>query len=271
MRKSLIALLILTMLFVVTACNPEQEASVPEGTAINTLDELKTAVVTEGKYYLANDIEIEGFIDITAPITLDGNGKTIKVKYTQIAERNNGLVVKTSGITIKNVKFESVNGGLRNSAMIAVFGNGTADKPVVIDSCSFDSKKELSDATLGESAIIVDYTGGNYLTVKNCKIKNVKYGMYFNHISNATVSNNTIDGTLYNGIIVAADSSEYRCSNVTIEKNTLQNISSANYDNDLYSSGIVVGQYSSDVEIKSDNSITMLNDKKPTYIVSSGS
>ena len=74
--------------------------------------------------------------------------------------------------------------------------------------------------------------------------------MYFNAISNASITGNTIDGTQYTGIYLEG-------SSVTIEGNTLKNIASANYANAAYASGIYVGGENSDsVEIK-DNSVTL--------------
>ena len=94
----------------------------------------------------------------------------------------------------------------------------------------------------------------------------MKYGMYFNQISNAEISGNTIDGTKYNGINIAADNNLYPCDDVKVENNTLTNISYANYDDVDFSCGIYFGKKCSDISIK-DNDITMLNNK--TKIVQS--
>jgi hypothetical protein len=174
-------------------------------------------------------------------------------------EADTGLVIKSEGVTLKNIKFVSKTAGGRNHAQVIIKANGTSEKPIVIDTCSFDSDKTL-DKTFQESAIIGNYGSGAYLTVKNCTIKNMKYGMYFNQISNATISGNTIDGTKYNGINVAADSEDYPCSVVKIENNTLTNISYANYSEVNYSCGIFLGKKCSEVSL-SGNNITMLNSK----------
>ena len=313
------------------------EPTAPTAKAIGTLAELEDAVKTEGNYYLTADLTIVGYLNITAPITLDGKDKTINVDYQTVNctkcngnltitqtchicngsgsttcsrcnglggydnngqftycsqtmacpttetvtcptcngtgkmpldEADTGLVINSKGVTLKNIKFVSKSAGGRNHAQVIIKANGTSEKPIVIDACSFDSNKDL-DKTFQESAIIGNYASGAYLTVKDCTIKNMKYGMYFNQISNATISGNTINGTKYNGIMVAADSADYRCEDVTIENNTLSNISYSDYSEELYSSGIAVGKESSDIEIKNNN-ITMLNDKTEIYRVPTG-
>lgn len=277
--------------------------------AIGTLAELEKAVKTEGSYHLTADITVVGYLNITAPITIDGKDKTIKVDYqtetcsacngakttsqtchtcnglaasacgtcgntgienvacstcngsgkVALDNASTGLVIASEGVTLKNIKFASKNAGARDSAHIIVKTNGTKEKPIVIDSCSFNSAKELSE-TFHESGIISHYGAGDYLTVKNCAFKNLKYGMYFNQISNAEISGNTIDGTKYNGINIAADSSDYPCATVKLENNTLTNISYANYSGTTYSCGIYLGDKCSDISLLNNN-VTMLNGK----------
>lgn len=249
MKKALISLMVLAMIFMFTACSqdPESEA----GTAINSLEGLEAAIKAGGKCYLEEDIAITEPLNIEKPITLDGNGKTVTIAYSSTANTKTGFVIKSSGVTIKNMKFESssTSNGKEDSAMITVSVNGTADKPIVVEDCSFDSKKALSSTNLEESAIISDYDGGDYLTVKDCTIRNVKYGMYFKHISNSTISNNNIDGTLYAGIAIVADKAEekYKCKNVTISNTNLDNIAFAKSSNPMESYAIAVGANSSEV------------------------
>ena len=304
------------------------EPTAPTAKAIGTLAELEEAVKTEGNYYLTADLTIVGYLNITAPITLDGKDKTINVDYQTVNctkcngnltitqtchicngsgsttcsrcnglggydnngqftycsqtmdcpktetvtcptcngtgkmpldEADTGLVINSKGVTLKNIKFVSKSAGGRNHAQVIIKANGTEEKPIVINSCSFDSNKDL-DKIFQESAIIGNYASGAYLTVKNCTIKNMKYGMYFNQISNAEISGNTIDGTKYNGINIAADSEDYPCSTVKIENNTLTNISYADYSEINYSCGIYLGKKCSGIAL-SNNNITMLNNK----------
>ncbi len=104
------------------------------------------------------------------------------------------------------------------------------------------------------------------LVVEANTFSNLKYGMYFNQITDLTVKNNTIDKTRYNAINIAADREDYPCSNITIAQNTLTSISSEGYYNDAYSSGINVGAQTEGVKVEG-NSISMLNGKKPINVV----
>jgi hypothetical protein len=349
MRTKFAIFMLIVLLICVVSCDSEKitsgssetpvenptetptQPSEPTAKAIGTLAELEDAVKTEGDYYLTADLTIVGYLNVTAPITLDGRDKTINVDYQTVActkcngnltvtqtcsicngsgsktchlcngiggyngpnnqfiycstteacpttetvtcstcngtgkmpldEADTGLVIKSEGVTLKNVKFVSKTAGGRNHAQVIINANGTPEKPIIIDACSFDSDKTL-DKTFQESAIIGNYGGGAYLTVKNCTIKNMKYGMYFNQISNAEISGNTIDGTKYNGINIAADSEDYPCTNIAVENNTLINISYANYSEVDYSCGIRLGKKCSGITL-SNNNITMLNDKTP--------
>lgn len=114
--------------------------------------------------------------------------------------------------------------------------------------------------------ILSTYGAEGPLVVVGNTFSNLKYGMYFNQITNLTVENNTINNTQYNAINIAADKEACPCSNITIVDNELKNISSANYEDDTYSSGVNVGVGTSGVRI-ADNSITMLNGKKPINVV----
>jgi hypothetical protein len=114
--------------------------------------------------------------------------------------------------------------------------------------------------------ILSTYGAEGPLVVVANTFSSLKYGMYFNQITDLTVENNTIDNTRYNAINIAADSETYPCSNITIAQNTLTNISSANHDNTVYSSGINVGAQTEGVKVEG-NSISMLNGKKPINVV----
>ena len=114
--------------------------------------------------------------------------------------------------------------------------------------------------------ILSTYGAEGPLVVVANMFSNLKYGMYFNQITDLTVENNTIDNTRYNAINIAADSKTYPCSNITIAQNTLTNISSANYDDAAYSSGINVGAQTEGIKVEG-NSISMLNGKKPINVV----
>ena len=175
-------------------------------------------------------------------------------------DADTGLVIRSKGVTIKNVKFKSTSAGAEYNAHIIVTADGTEAEPIVIEDCSFDSGKSLSD-DFKECAIVSCYDRGDYLAVKNCTIKNMNYGMYFRQISNGEICGNTIDGTRYNGICIEADLKKCPSDNVKVVNNTLTGISYANADDESESCGIYFGKYCSDITV-SGNSITMLNSKK---------
>ena len=117
--------------------------------------------------------------------------------------------------------------------------------------------------------ILSTYGAKGPLVVVANKFSNLKYGMYFNQITDLTVENNTIDNTRYNAINIAADNGDYPCSNITIAQNTLTSISSEGHVNDAYSSGINVGAQTEGVKVEG-NSISMLNGKPINVVRPSG-
>ena len=100
MKKALVILLALTMVMSMVAMVPmgasaaeEEELAVgavaegykPEGTAINNAEEF-AAMATDGKYYLAADIELKATYPEIFTGTLDGNGKTITTSVPVFAQ-----------------------------------------------------------------------------------------------------------------------------------------------------------------------------------------
>ena len=150
----------------------------------------------------------------------------------------------------------------RDSAAVFLTGTfGVADSTeTTIEDVKFIGANELENVGQ-ESAIITASSAQGTVSVKNCSITNFKYGMYFNNAKNLEVTGNTINGTLYNGIMV---DTAVEGHDVKVNNNTLKNISYANYNDAFYSSGISFGKTVTTKECI-DNNITMLNGKTGIY------
>lgn len=91
------------------------------------------------------------------------------------------------------------------------------------------------------------------------------YAMYFNSLKYSSITGNTVTGTKYNAINIAADNGEqYKCEGIVVSGNKLSEISRVGYEEDEYSSGIRIGENASGNTV-TNNEIHMLNDKKAYF------
>ena len=244
---------------------------------------------TQGKYYQSLDLAVEKaaagdiitlaageyelaaneYINLNKKITIQGTGEETIIKGSSTQDYNNGLLTfvgGSEGSVIKDLTIEYTSSGAQNAAVYFGYGfdGGSADNVTKIQNVDFKGSDDLDT----EKAIAISsaYIKGGFVEITGCSIKNFAYGMYFNGIHDLTVADNTIDGTKYNAINIAADNEEYACSDITISDNILTNISTANYDDETYSSGINLGESASSVMLE-DNDITMSNGKKPINVV----
>ena len=230
---------------------------------VNDASSLKSALesAAEGATItLGQDFSVEAGPEnnftLSKPVTINGNGHTITRAFNEVSTDGYGdyeavFVITSEGVTIQNVTLAGLDKGQKDEAGIYIFGNGTETSEITISACKFIGA-ETATAPSGGTGIISCGNSSAYLTVTDCQFTNLKYGMYFNGISQAAITGNQIDGTKYTGIYLEG-------SNVTIEDNVLTNIASENYDNAAYASGIYVGNSSesSAITIADSNEITL--------------
>ena len=228
---------------------------------VNDASSLKSALesAAEGATItLGQDFSVEAGPEnnftLSKPVTINGNGHTITRAFNEVSTDGYGdyeavFVITSAGVTIQNVTLAGLDKGQKDEAGIYISGNGTETSEITISACKFIGA-ETAAAPSGGTGIISSGDSSAYLTVTNCQFTNLKYGMYFNGISQAAITGNQIDGTKYTGIYLEG-------SNVTIENNVLTNIASENYDNAAYASGIYVGN-------SSDSSSITINENKIT-------
>ena len=228
---------------------------------VNDASSLKSALesAAEGATItLGQDFSVEAGPEnnftLSKPVTINGNGHTITRAFNEVSTDGYGdyeavFVITSAGVTIQNVTLAGLDKGQKDEAGIYISGNGTETSEITISACKFIGAENAA-ALSGGTGIISSGDSSAYLTETNCQFTNLKYGMYFNGISQAAITGNQIDGTKYTGIYLEG-------SNVTIENNVLTNIASENYDNAAYASGIYVGN-------SSDSSSITINENKIT-------
>lgn len=238
--------------------------------AIDNAKDGDTLRLTTGEYTLNDNV----CMTLDKELTISGEGSGTVVKGSSSANYGNGLftfAAGSEGSTLKNMTIKYTATGVQTAA---VYFNlsfvGTNANPTTIQNVDFKGGESL-DSIGKEMAITSTYlnNGCGSLNISDCSFTNFAYAMYFNNISDLTVEDCVIDGTKYNAINIAADGDSSTSQNITLTGNTLTNISYANYEHDAYSSGIRLGEHMTGTITVTDNSISMLNGKKPIYVETS--
>ncbi|WP_363304119.1 right-handed parallel beta-helix repeat-containing protein [Cloacibacillus sp.] len=167
-----------------------------------------------------------------------------------------------AGTEISGIGFKYKTTG-EQTAAIYYTGKGGKDAHVVIKGCSFTGDKGDTKSAIGITTPYSEEIG--YLDVTDNIFKDMGYAMYFNSLKYSSITGNTVTGTKYNAINIAADNSEqYKCEGIVVSGNKLSEISRVGYEEDEYSSGIRIGENASGNTV-TNNEIHMLNDKKAYF------
>lgn len=236
--------------------------------AVEAAKDGETITILPGTHELDEDttITLEKKVTIQGATNSEVGRAVIECKGTN--ESGHGLFTLAEGSEGSVLEDFDINYTATGRDCAAIYLNagfgGEKNKETVIQNVNIAGERSAeNEQAIG---ILSTYDAEGPLVVVANTFSNLKYGMYFNQITDLTVENNTIDNTRYNAINIAADNGDYPCSNITIAYNELKNISSADYEDDTYSSGVNMGVGTSGVRI-ADNSITMLNGKKPINVV----
>ena len=175
MKKRLLAI-IATAAMVVTMI-PSMVFADSTVTEVATYEQLVTALRNGEDVKLTDDIEVnpwykigkpckpstDGAFDLTG-VTIDGNGKTIKIKTVESASNGEYLFSSKGGCVFKNLTFDFTSE--EESGALAAIDAGAND---VIENVTI----------LGNGAdygIMLEV--GEVVTIKNCTFKNLNYGTY---------------------------------------------------------------------------------------------
>ena len=231
-----------------------------DGTTYKTLAAAVSAANPGDTIELKSNLEIgagpSNNIVVDKAITIDGKNFSITKTFNDIIGSggygdNEAVfqITSTAGATIKNVKITGLEDGNKDEAGIYIKTGATA----TIQDCTFQGSAK-DDNKYGCAGIITEGNSSNGLTVSDCIFKNVKYAMYFNGISGATITNNNVDTTSYTGIYIADQSA----SDVTVSNNTMTNVAVASegYDKS-YGSGVYVATPEAEKITVANNNITM--------------
>ena len=236
--------------------------------AVEAAKDGDTITILPGTHELAENTTITLDKKITIQGATNSEGERAVIKCEGTSASGHGLFTLAEGSEGSVLDNFDINYTATGSDCAAIYLNagfgGAGSETTLIQGMNIAG--DGSAANEQAIGILSTYGAKGPLVVVANTFSNLKYGMYFNQITDLTVENNTIDNTRYNAINIAADSETYPCGNITIAQNTLTNISSANYDDAAYSSGINVGAQTEGVKVEG-NSISMLNGKEPINVV----
>ncbi len=178
------------------------QAAIEAAKAGETVKLIADTVITEGQT-----------IKVDKNITIDGDGKTVDCIFASAEGYDYDPTIRVeTGATIKNINFTGLAGGAKDNSPIYIAGNGTEATPIVIENCSFTGAVSAERLV---AAIISEGKTGDYLTVKDCEFTNVKYAAYFNGLDNATIQDNTVNGTQYNAFVIEAGAAVFSGNSLT--------------------------------------------------------
>ena len=228
--------------------------------AVEAANDGDTITILPGTHVLDDDTTITLDKKITIRGVANSEGKRAVIECKGTNESGHGLFTLakgSEGSVLDNFDI-SYTATERDCAAIylnAEFGGDGSDATFIQNMNIEGGGSADNEQAIG---ILSTYGAEGPLVVVGNTFSDLKYGMYFNQITDLTVEDNNINNTRYNAINIAADKEDYPCSNITIAQNTLTNISSEKYYNDAYSSGINVGAQTEGVKVEG-NSISMLN------------
>ena len=185
MKKLLLILLAVTVVFGFSACNDSSGTALVSGD-YNVADEdaLVTAIETAESgdvIALTDDITMEATaLTISKSLTIEGNGFTLTIP-------GDAKDYSSSGIYISGM--ESGDVAIKNLTVKATGTYGSQTALIYLHYCGA-TNVTLSDVTLdcagtGALGISSTYSLTGTLTVDNCKINDSKYGIYLNSAGNA--------------------------------------------------------------------------------------
>lgn len=221
---------------VVNGVNPiynrtKSEAYTSIQDAVNAADANDNITLAAGLY------NNEDGLIINKPITIIGEGEKTVLKSATGLWSSIWLKEAAQGSSIDGITVYGAykNNGDNVSNAITVWA-----KDVTVQNCVTLKPESFADGVNGYIGISTTYGDFSGITIKNNRIEDTRYGMYFNSISDAEISDNVIKKTAYAGIVIASDSETYPCKYVSITNNDLSEISWFGYEDPIYAAGITI-------------------------------
>jgi len=215
-------------------------------------------IIVTGDITLADDT----YFAFDYPVVIYGKTGAEKITAKGTTDYAGGVFsfyAGSEGASLSDLTINFTSTGRDTSAVYFDFA-GDADAKTVVENVTFTGAATI--AAIGqEIGVLASYSDNAYVEIKDCSFTNFKYAMYANKANNLVFSDNVVDGTNYAAVIVATG--EY----ITVTDNDLTFISAANYNGDIYASGIVVGSESVVRNYTvTGNTFNMLHGKATTYI-----
>jgi len=193
-------------------------------------------------------------LTIQKSIQLIGNNATLT--YTDSGATREQLIMLgwntggdlTAGATIQGFTLVGGAGLTGDNDLIKLRANGTALNPIIIQGNTFQG-----DGTNGYKGIESAVDGGHVRVIGN-EFHDLKYGAWFNAVTDAVIQDNLIDSTIYAGLAICT-SDVGATHDITITGNTISNSGTAGDAYPRYSVGLHLGSTISNMSV-TNNDIT---------------
>lgn len=205
-----------------------------------------TIKLAAGEYENAKGVIVE------KPVTLKGNGENTILKSASDSWSSLWVKKGGEGTVIDGLKVYGAfkDNGDKVSNAITIWTSN-----VIVKNCITMKPESLAETAKGYLGISTTYGDFTDIEILNNTINEARYGMYFNSISNSIIDGNTVNGTSYGGIVVAADNEKFGCKDVVVENNTLNNIS-AEGNSTVYAYALSVPGTSGSNLVEKNNKVT---------------
>ena len=183
-------------------------------------------------------------------------GDNATVTYTNSSATREQLIMLgwntggdlTGGATIQGFSLVGGAGLTGDNDLIKLRANGTAANPITIQGNTFQG-----DGSSGYKGIESSYDAG-HVSITGNEFHDLKYGAWFNVLTDAVIQGNLIDSTIYAGLAICT-SDVGATHDITLADNTISNSGTAGDDYPTFSVGLHLGSTISDMSV-TGNDIT---------------
>ena len=214
--------------------------------AINAASDGDTINVGPGSY--------DEVLSIQKSVHLYGDNATLT--YTNTAATREQLIMLgwntggdlAAGATIQGFSLLGGAGLTGDNDLIKLRANGTLANPIAIQGNTFQG-----DGSSGYKGIESSYDAGHVRIIGN-EFHDLKYGAWFNVLTDATIQGNLIDSTIYAGLAICT-SDVGATHDITLADNVISNSGTAGDAYPTFSVGLHLGSTISDMSV-TGNDIT---------------
>jgi len=191
-------------------------------------------------------------LTVQKSIQLIGNSATLT--YTNSAATSEQLIMLgwntggdlAAGATIQGFSLVGGAGLTGDNDLIKLRANGSAANPIIIQGNTFQG-----DGATGYKGIESSYNAGHVRVIGN-EFHDLKYGAWFNVLTDAVIHGNLIDSTIYAGLAICT-SDVGKTHDITLTDNTISSSGTAGDAYPTFSVGLHLGSTIADMSVNGND------------------